>query len=259
MEYTAVTVQREGGYAVLTFNQPKSMNALSEQMVKEACAAIDELEQDKDISVIILTGEGKAFVAGGDVGYMKDMGPAEAMAYSAFSNSFCERLVKSSKVIIAAINGLCLGGGCEIALACDLRIASEKAKFGFPEIKLGILPGCGGTQRLSRLVGSGRAKELIFTGKTIGAGEALNYGLVNRVTPAEEILSDACALATDLSKLGAVALAHAKDCIDKSGELSVEAGIRYERQAFGLCFATEDQKEGMAAFVERRESCFKGK
>ena len=143
MEYTTVTVQREGGYAVLTFDQPKSLNALSEQMVQEACAAMDELNADDCVSVIVLTGAGKAFVAGGDVGYMKDMGPAEAMAYSAMSNSFCERLTKSPKIIIAAINGLCLGGGCEIALACDLRIATEKAKFGFPEIKLGILPGCG--------------------------------------------------------------------------------------------------------------------
>lgn len=259
MEYTAVTLERQGGYAVLTFNQPKSMNALSEQLVKDACAAMDELEQDNSISAVVLTGAGKAFVAGGDVGYMKDMCPTEAMAYSAFSNGLCERLVKSSKIIIAAINGLCLGGGCEIALSCDLRIASEKAKFGFPEIKLGILPGCGGTQRLARMVGSGRAKELIFTGKTISADDAARIGLVNEVTPADDILSAACTLAADLSKLGAIALAHAKDCIDKSGELSVESGIKYERQAFGLCFATEDQKEGMAAFVERREPQFKGR
>lgn len=258
MEYATVTVQREVGYAILTFNQPKSMNALSEQLVTEACAAMDELNADNSVSVIVLTGAGKAFVAGGDVGHMKDMGPAEAMAYSAFSNSFCDRLVKSPKIIISAINGICLGGGCEIALASDLRIASEKAKFGLPEIKLGILPGCGGTQRLTRLIGPGRAKELIFTGKTIGADQAYEYGLVNQVVPVEEILSSACALAGELSKLGTVALAHAKDCIDKSETLSVETGIQYERQAFGLCFATEDQKEGMAAFVERRGPQFKG-
>lgn len=258
MDYKEIRLEKSGGIALLTLNSPQTMNALTASLLTEISDAFDEIEADDGLVAVIVTGTGKSFIAGGDISAMKNMSPEEAMRYSETVTTTFGKMASSKKIYIAAINGYALGGGSEFALACDLRIASENAKFGFPEVTLGVIPGGAGTQRLSRLVGTGKAKELILTAATIKADKALIIGLVNKMVQGEQLIDEAYAMAETLLKAGPVALGYAKECIDRSEEISLSAGIAYEREKFGKCFDTADRREGMSAFLEKREARFTG-
>jgi len=249
--------RKEEGVAIITFNRPKSLNALNSAMLTEIVQLMDEVAKDGEIKAVIFTGAGeKAFVAGADIKEMKDMDSLAAMDFGMLGREALTRIDNLSKPTIAAINGYALGGGCEIALACDIRIASENAVMGFPEITLGILPGLGGTQRASRLVGLGKAKEMIFTGDFIPAGLAREIGLVNTVVPADKLLAEAMNMARKIASRSAAALKLAKTAINKGVNMSLEEALVHELQCFALCFSTLDQKEGMAAFLEKRAPRF---
>ena len=239
--------------ATVTIDRPKALNALNTETLSELKECFSELEKQKDVRVVILTGGGnKSFVAGADISEMVNATPAEGRAMALLADeAFC-RLENMPQVTIAAVNGYALGGGCEIAMACDIRIASENAKFAQPECGLGILPGFGGTQRLARLVGKGRAKELIFTCDRIDAQEAWRIGLVNKVVPQAELL-DACrAMAQRILKNGGYAVTLAKQAINAGLDMDLANGLKMEADAFGLTFATHDKQEGMTAFLEKR-------
>ena len=218
-----------------------------------------ELENDSSISVIILTGEGKAFVAGADITEMSSMDAAEGKAFGEKGAKVFRKIELLSKPVIAAVNGYALGGGCELAMCCDIRIASAKAKFGQPEVGLGITPGFSGTQRLPRLVGMGKAKELIFTAEVINADEACRIGLVNSVAEPEELMNTAVAMAEKIAGKAPVAVKYSKESINRGMQCSMDEAINIEANLFGLCFATEDQKEGMKAFMEKRKAKFNNK
>lgn len=257
MDYETILLNIEDGVGMITMNHPKTLNALTTASIRELSAALDELEADKSVRVVIITGAGKAFVAGADISYMADLTPEEARAYAHDTTEIYQKIAGSKKVFIAAVNGYALGGGCEFALACDLRIASEYAKFGLPEVSLGILPGGGGTQRLTKLIGSQRAKELILTADVIRAGEALELGLVCKVVSADDLLPAARELAAKIMRNAPLAVQYARECIQQAENLDIHAGIAYENTMFGLCFATTDQKEGMHAFLEKRKANFR--
>lgn len=246
-----VLLSKKDHIAVITLNQPNSLNALNADMLSAIEKAVDEVNSDKDIYVLILTGAGKAFVAGADIKEMQPLSPMEALPWGSIGRDLFTKIEHLRIPVIAAINGFALGGGCELALSCDIRIASEKAKFGQPEVGLGIIPGFGGTQRLPRVVGVGKAKELIYTGKVIGAEEAHQIGLVNSVVPAEELLQAAEALANAIALNAQHAVQEAKKAINTGIEVDALSGLDYEAQAFALCFATKDQKAGMEAFVNK--------
>ena len=218
-----------------------------------------ELENDSSISVIILTGEGKAFVAGADITEMSSMDAAEGKAFGEKGAKVFRKIELLSKPVIAAVNGYALGGGCELAMCCDIRIASAKAKFGQPEVGLGITPGFSGTQRLPRLVGMGKAKELIFTAEAINADEACRIGLVNSVAEPEELMNTAVAMAEKIAGKAPAAVKYSKESINRGMQCSMDEAINIEANLFGLCFATEDQKEGMKAFMEKRKAKFNNK
>lgn len=256
MEYQTILLDVKEGVCLLTMNHPETLNALSDVTIRELLDALDKIERDTAIRAVILTGAGKAFIAGADIAYMENLTAEQASKFSRATNAVYEKITSSPKVFIAAVNGFALGGGCELALACDLRIASEHAKFGLPEVGLGILPGGGGTQRLPRLIGTQRAAELILTGRTVKAPEALEIGLVLRVVPADNLMDSAFALAGHILKNAPLAIKYAKECIRQSEELTLSAGIEYENAMFGLCFAAPDQKEGMAAFLNKRNAKF---
>ena len=245
----------EGEIAVVSINRPKALNALNTETVQEINECFKEIQNRKDIKVVILTGAGeKSFVAGADIAQMSNMTPKEARemslnAYEAFS-----RIENCPQVVIAAVNGFALGGGCEIAMSCDIRIAADTAKFGQPEVGLGIIPGFGGTQRLPRLVGKGRAKELIFTAETIDANEAYRIGLVNKVVPKEELMDTCKKMAQRILKNGSLAITLAKQAINLGVEMDLNSGIQLESNQFGLAFSSQDQKEGMNAFLEKRKA-----
>lgn len=247
----------KGNVAVLTINKPQALNALNDEVLSDLSQAFTEAENNKDVYVIIITGAGKAFVAGADISQMKDFGAVEGKAFGVYGNSVFMAIENSPKPVIAAINGFALGGGNELALSCDMRIASSKAKFGQPEVGLGITPGFGGTQRLPRTVGKAKAMELILTGKTIKADEALSIGLVNKVVEPEALMDEAMALAEAICANAQIAVRQSKVCINRGLQTDIATGVSFEAEAFGLCFATEDQKEGMTAFVEKREKNFK--
>ncbi|MCC8014498.1 MAG: short-chain-enoyl-CoA hydratase [Eubacterium sp.] len=247
----------KGNVAVLTINKPQALNALNDEVLSDLSQAFTEAENNKDVYVIIITGAGKAFVAGADISQMKDFGAVEGKAFGVYGNSVFMAIENSPKPVIAAINGFALGGGNELALSCDMRIASSKAKFGQPEVGLGITPGFGGTQRLPRTVGKAKAMELILTGKTIKADEALSIGLVNKVVEPEALMDEAMALAEAICANAQIAVRQSKACINRGLQTDIATGVSFEAEAFGLCFATEDQKEGMTAFVEKREKNFK--
>jgi enoyl-CoA hydratase len=255
-----VKVEREdNGVAVLTIDRQDKLNALSPQVVEEIGQGLLDLEADSP-RVTIVTGAGeKAFVAGADIGLMSEMEPLEAKRFAEIGHAAMALLDRTPVPTIAAVNGFALGGGCELALACDIRIASENALFGFPEVSLGILPGMGGTQRLPRLVGPGIAKELIFSGRRIGAEEARMLNLVNRVVPQGEALASAKELAAQIAAHGPVAVRHAKAAANRSLDVDLVSGLEYEADQFALLFGTEDAKEGMKAFNERRKPEFKGR
>ena len=256
MEYQTIIVEQNGALCTLTMNNPKTLNALSDVTIQELSHALTALEANPEIRVVIITGSGKAFVAGADIAEMSVLGAERARQLGKETHALYRQMGQSSKIFIAAVNGFALGGGCEYALACDLRIASDRAKFGLPEVSLGILPGGGGTQRLPRLVGSAKAAELMFTADIISAEEALALGLVNSVVPAEELLEAAQKLAARILKNAPLAVVYAKKCLRQSEESTLEAGLEYESTLFGMCFATVDQKEGMRAFLEKRPAEF---
>lgn len=255
MGYEMIILEKDEGIATITFNRPDAMNALNIQTRAEFGQAIQELEADDTIRVLILTGSGKAFVAGSDIKEFNQTTP-----YDAHNITRLGQLVEAfSKPVIAAVNGFCLGGGCEIAMGCDIIIASEKAKFGQPEINLGIIPGGGGTQRLQRLIGSCRAKELIFTGDIIRAEEADRIGLVNRVVPMDDLLPTAKEIAQKIALKSPAALKLAKAAINRGMQTNLESGLAYEYELYSLSLSLEDKAEGVAAFLEKRKPVFKGK
>lgn len=256
MEYKTILLEIKDDIALITMNDPDTLNALSDVTLRELAGAMDRVEEEDRIRVVIVTGAGKAFVAGADIAYMSRLTPEQARVFSRDTSAVYEKIAASKKVFIAAVNGYALGGGCEFALACDLLIASEYARFGLPEVSLGILPGGGGTQRLSRLVGAQRAMEMILTGRTVKAPEALEIGLVCRVVKAEELLDSAYDMAKRILKNAPLAVKYARECIRQSQELTLGVGIEYENALFGLCFAAPDRKEGMRAFLEKRKPDF---
>ena len=254
MELKNVLLEKEGHLAIVTINRPKALNALNSETLKDLDTVIENLENDKDIYAVILTGAGeKSFVAGADISEMKDLNEEEGQAFGALGNKVFRRLENLNKPVIAAIQGFALGGGCEISMACDIRIASEKALFGQPEVGLGITPGFGGTQRLARIVGLGKAKELIYTAQNIKADEAYRIGLVNKVVPLESLMDEAKAMANKIMANAPIAVRLCKDAINRGMQVDIDKAVAIEAEDFGKCFASADQKEGMSAFLERRK------
>ncbi len=254
-----IKVEREeNGVAVLTVDRQDKLNSLNPQVIEEIRQALQELEEDQPRVTIVTAGE-RAFVAGADIAAMNEMSPLEAKRFAELGHAATAFLDRSTVPTIAAVNGFALGGGCEIALACDIRIAAENALFGFPEVTLGILPGLGGTQRLPRLVGPGIAKEMIFSGRRIKADEARTINLVNRVVPEGEAFNFSRELAEEIASNGPIAVRHAKAAANKAQDVDLVSGLEYEADQFALLFGTEDAREGMGAFVEKREAEFKGR
>lgn len=257
-DYQNVLVATKDGITTVTINRPSAMNALNSATLQELDAVFAELLTDAATKAVIVTGAGdKAFVAGADLGEMSKMTALEGRAFGDLGHKVFDAIENFPKVVIAAINGYALGGGCELAMACDIRLASTKAKFGQPEVTYGIIPGFGGTQRLPRLIGKGLAKQYIYTGDMFDAEEAHRIGLVNVVTTPEELITAAEAMLAKILKKSPLAVTSAKDVIDRGLEMTQDLGMKYEAQAFGVCFATEEQKEGMAAFLEKRKPNFK--
>ena len=250
----------ENEIAVVTINRPKSLNALNSETLAELNTCLAEIEGRTDIKVVILTGSGsKSFVAGADISEMVNATPAEGRAMGLLAREAFGRLENMPQVTIAAVNGFALGGGCEISMACDIRVAAENAKFAQPECGLGILPGFGGTQRLARLVGKGRAKEMIFTCDMIDAQDAYRIGLANHVVPQEELLDYCKAMAGRIMKNAPYAVSLAKQVINSGADMDLDNGLKLEANIFGLSFSTEDKKEGMTAFLEKRSAAFENK
>ena len=257
--YKNLKYELKDNIAFITVNRPQSLNALNSEVMDELLAAFHAAAADEAVKAVILTGEGKAFVAGADISEMRPLSAHEGKAMMAKGHAVMNCIESVNKPVIAAVNGFALGGGCELAMACDIRIASEKAKFGQPEVNLGIIPGFGGTQRLPRLVGKGMAKYLILTGEMIGAEEALRIGLVERVVPAEELLDTAEKTAKAIMSKGPIAVATAKLAIDVGSDLGLAAANQFELEAVVTPFASEDRLEGMGAFLEKRPPAFKNK
>lgn len=249
----------EEGIAVVTINHPPA-NALDNKTTHELDEVFEELAKDEAVKTVILTGAGeKIFVAGADISLFPQMGQKEGEEFSQELQRVFDKIEGLEKVVICAVNGMALGGGCELAMACDIRIASESAKFGQPEVNLGVIPGAGGTQRLPRLVSKGKAKELIFTGDMITASEAKEIGLVDRVAPKGEAVSEAKNMAKKIMEKGPIAIKYAKKAIDEGVNMTLNEGLKLERKLFGELFTTEDQKEGAKAFLEKRKAQFKGR
>lgn len=254
MEFKNVILEKEGKLAILTINRPKALNALNAETVKDIEMAIEDLSQDNNIQVVILTGSGKkSFVAGADIKEMKDMNVMDGRKWALYANGVFRKIETLNKPIIAAVNGYALGGGCEISMACDIRLASKNAKFGQPESGLGITPGFGGTQRLARHVGMGIAKEMIYTAKLIDAEEAHRIGLVNKVVEQDQLLDEAKKLANAIMKNAPIAVKLCKQAINRGMQVDIDTAVTFESELFGECFSTEDQTEGMEAFVEKRK------
>ena len=247
-----VDLEQRGSIGILTMNRPEALNALNDQVLRDLDAALDAVEANDEILVVILTGAGRSFVAGADIGQMKDFTSVQAKKFGAYGNSVFLKLENFPKPVIAAVNGFALGGGCELAMSCDIRLASEKAKFGQPEVGLGITPGFGGTQRLPRIVGVSKAMELILTAKTIKADEAKAIGLVSEVYPAEELMDKAMELANAICANAQIAVCESKRCIRMGMQTDIHTGSAFEAEAFGVTCGTEDKNEGMGAFLEKR-------
>ncbi|MDP6156409.1 MAG: enoyl-CoA hydratase-related protein [Candidatus Thermoplasmatota archaeon] len=251
-----IDVSREGKTVILTINNPP-MNVLNSELLKELDCVLDEISND-DSLVVIITGAGRAFVAGADIKEMMNMDPEEARRFAGIGQSVFNKIEHLPKPVIAAINGFALGGGTELAMSCDIIFASEKAKFGQPEVALAVIPGFGGTQRLPRMVGRNIAKELIFSGNIIGADEAYRIGLANRLLPHEELMDAAKKLADTISKKGPAAVRLAKKAINGGLDMTLSDGLDFEAEKFSDLFDTHDQKEGMDAFVNKRKPDFRG-
>ncbi len=260
MEYKNLLIQTSNGITTLTINRPQVLNALNSDVVRELECALYELDLDAAVRVIIVTGAGeKAFVAGADIKEMSEISAYEAHDFARRGQRLMLLINKMTTPVIAAVNGYALGGGLELALACDFIYASENAKFGFPEVGLGIIPGFGGTQNLARLIGPNRASELIFTGRIIPAAQAHAWGIVNELCTPEELLSKVASTAREIAGKGALGVTYAKDAITNGLNMTKGDGFRYEASLFGVLFATSDQREGMGAFLEKRTAGFKGK
>ncbi len=257
MEFIKVTEQREPFVALIELNRPKELNALNKQLMEEVRDALQILDKNDQVRVIIITGNEQAFAAGADIKQMADKSAIDMLLIDQFST--WDQIRRTKKPIIAAVSGFALGGGCEFAMTCDMIIASETAKFGQPEIKIGTIPGAGGTQRLTRAIGKAKSMELILTGRFLSAEEALLHGLVNKVVPKEMYLHEALSLAKEIAQLSPVAVQLAKEAVNRSFETHLDEGLAFERKNFYLTFASEDQKEGMKAFVEKRKADFKGR
>lgn len=257
MDFETILVEKKGRIGILTVNRPNKSNALNTQVIEEIASAFENFESDPDIKVIIITGAGdKAFIAGADISEMQDMTPLQAEEFAWKGQKALEAMEKSDKIVIAAINGYALGGGLELSMACDVRIASATTKMGQPEITIGVIPGWAGTQRLTRLVGKTKAKELVLTGQMITAEEAYRIGLINKVMPPEKLTEEVMKTAETIASLGSFALSAAKHAIDEGSEVDFEKAQKIERQFFAQCFAHPDQKEGMTAFLEKRKPTF---
>lgn len=257
MEFIKVTQDYAPHIALIELNRPKELNALNLQLMGELRDSLKELDQIDDVRVIIITGNKNAFAAGADIKQMAGKGTIDMWKTDQFST--WDQINKTKKPIIAAVSGFALGGGCELAMTCDMIIASETAQFGQPEIKIGVMPGAGGTQRLTKVLGKARAMEMVLTGKFIDAEEALKYGLINKIVPVELYLQEATKLAAEIATMSPIAVQMAKDSVNRSFETHLEEGLHFERKNFYMLFASEDQKEGMNAFVEKRKADFKGK
>ncbi len=254
-----VQFEKKDRVAVVTINRPEALNALNSLVIGELEQVIGEVEKDASIGALIITGEGRSFVAGADIGEQKPMDVEGGRKWSQRGGALMRRIEKLEIPTIAAVNGFALGGGCELAMACDIILASEKAKFGQPEVGLGITPGFSGTQRLPRRVGISKAKELIFSGRMIKADEAKEIGLVNAVFAPEELMNGAMEMAASFLKNAPIAVKYAKACIDRGMQMDIDDGIALENELFAMCYATADQKEGMSAFLEKRSATFQNK
>ena len=251
-----IKMTKHNNIILLELIAPENLNALTLEMIRELENAIKQIEQDTDISVVIITGSGKAFVSGADISHMKELKPLEAAEYSTITTNVFKSFEDSKKIFIAAVNGYALGGGCELILYCDFRIASRNAKIGLPETSLGIIPGAGGTQKLSRLIGLAKAKEMILLGEIIDADNAMNIGLVNYVVDGDRLIDKVYEFAYRIQKNSPVALGYAKEAIVRGIDLDTNSGLNLEKNLFSLCFSNHDQLEGMSAFIEKRKPKF---
>lgn len=255
-EYSTIEVSRPTDrVALIRLNRPESLNALNRQVMLDVVDAVTSLDQDPDVGAIVLTGSERAFAAGADIAEMATLGYADVVALDLFAG--WDALGRLRTPTVAAVSGYALGGGCELAMLCDVLIASENAKFGQPEIKLGVIPGIGGSQRLTRAVGKAKAMDMCLTGRMMDAQEAESAGLVSRIVPADQVLSTALDVAREIASMSAPALASAKEAVNVAFETTLAEGIRFERRTFHATFATKDQKEGMAAFLEKRKADFR--
>ena len=260
MDLETLIYETKAGVGWITLNRPRRMNALNNQLLKDLERVTASVGDDPEVGAAVITGQSRFFSIGADltdISRVKD--PVEARAFCSYVHQVFNAVEDLPKPVIAAVSGLALGGGCELAMACDLRLAADNARFGQPEIKIGVIPGAGGTQRLPRLVGLGRAKEMLMLGEPIDAEEACRIGLVNRVVPAESLLDEAMAMAKQLMAMPPVALATTKNVVNTGMQMDLKSALRLEAAAFEMLFATEDQKEGVSAFLEKRQPVFKGK
>lgn len=260
MTYENIILEKEDYLAILYINRPKALNALNKDTLTEIRNAVEDVSADETIRVMIVTGAGeKAFVAGADIAYMQPLSSVEAREFAAYGEATLRMLELMEKPVIAAINGYALGGGCELAMACDIRLAADNALFSQPEVGLGVIPGFGGTQRLPRLIGEGRAKELTFTAATIKADEGYRLGLVNHVFPTGQLMEEAKKMAAQIGSKAPLAVGYAKYAIGKGMQADLDTAMGIEADMFGMCCSTLDQKEGMGAFLEKRKPQFQNK
>ncbi len=255
MAYETILTETKDAVGVITFNRPKALNALCARLIEELNLALDAFEADDGVKAMVITGSERAFAAGADISEMQDQDFVSVIKHD-FIEPW-ERITRCKKPVIAAVAGYALGGGCELAMMCDIVIAAEGAKFGQPEITLGTIPGSGGTQRLTRAVGKSKAMDMILTGRMMDAEEAERSGLVSRVVPADTLLDEALAVAGKIAEMSAPVVAMAKEAVNRSYEMTLSEGVRFERRLFQSTFATDDRREGMAAFVEKRPAVFR--
>lgn len=255
-EFKTIMIEVSGAVCTLTINRPDALNALSTEVLSELSLALDEVAEDSSVRVLVITGAGRSFVAGADIAEMSGLTPEQALAFGQKGSAVFRKLELLPIPVIAAVNGFALGGGCELAMACDIRYASDKAKFGQPEVGLGITPGFSGTQRLPRLVGAGVAAELILTARVIRADEALTIGLVNKVIPADELMTTVYTLAEEIATKSPLAVSASKQAIQRGLQADIDTGIAIENYLFSHCFSSTQQKEGMTAFLEKRKPNF---
>lgn len=254
-----VLLRKSNNIATIIINRPKALNALNWDTLLDLKTAVENVQDDNNIYVIVIKGAGeKSFVAGADITFMQNMTALEGRKFGLFGSGVCRLIELIEKPVIAAINGFCLGGGCELAMCCDIRICSEKSKFGQPEVSLGVIPGFGGTQRLPRLIGTAKAKQLLYTGETIGADEAYRIGLVNKVVSEDHLMDCVMEMASIIASKGQRAVNLCKAAVNQGMQTDIDRGLEIETDMFALCFSMDDQKEGMKAFVEKRKPNFSG-